>query len=106
MFNLLSLPHASWKARLGFSLWTALVVVMMFQQWPHLHDDLALARWVAWLTLFGGLLYLPTLLVVVLFGRVPKIYQRMFKGLNRTLPQIHADFEHEQRQQRERSREL
>ncbi|WP_426699933.1 hypothetical protein ACPPVV_11000 [Rhodanobacter sp. Col0626] len=106
MFNLLSLPRASWKTRLAFCLWLALVISLMVQQWPHRHDDLAIARWIAWFFLVSGVLYLPKLMVVVLFGRLPKVYQHMFKGLNRTLPQIHADFAREQREQRERSREL
>ncbi|WEN14067.1 hypothetical protein PY254_12560 [Rhodanobacter sp. AS-Z3] len=106
MFNLLSLPRASWKVRLAFFLWSALIISLIFQQWEHLHDDLALARWIAWFIVVGGVLYLPSLMMVVLFGRVPKLYQNLFKGLSRTLPQIHADFEREQQQQRDRSREL
>ena len=106
MFNLLSLPRASWKIRLAFLLWLAVVISLMVQQWPHRHDDLAIARWIAWFFLVSGVLYLPKLMVVVLFGRLPKVYQRMFRELNRTLPQMQADFASEQRKQRERSREL
>lgn len=106
MFSLLSLPRASWKLRLAFVAWSAVVVAMMIHQGPHLHDDLALARWSAWITESGGVFYLPTLMVVVVFGRVPKIYQGMFAGLNRTLPGIRADFERQQREQRERSRKF
>ncbi|MHB1271568.1 MAG: hypothetical protein ACYCZD_02155 [Rhodanobacter sp.] len=106
MFNLLALPRASWKIRLAFVLWSALVISLMLEQWPHRHDDLAIARWIAWFFLVSGVLYLPKLMAVVLFGRLPKVYLRMFRGLNRTLPQIHADIAREQQEQRERSREL
>lgn len=106
MFNRLSLPRASWKARMAGLLGLAVVVSLMVQQWPHRHDDLAIARWIAWSFLVIGVLYLPKLLAGVLFGRLPKAYQHMFKGLNRTLPQIHADFAREQREQREKSRKF
>ncbi len=106
MFSLQSLPPASWRARLAFFLWLVLVISLMVQQWPHRQDDLAIARWIAWFFLVSGVFYLPNLMVVTLCGRVPKVYQRMFKGLNKTLPQVHADLAREQQGERESSREL
>jgi hypothetical protein len=106
MFNLLSLPRASWKIRLLFALLAAVTIILMMQQWPHRHDDLALARWLAWLFIVGGVFYLQGILVVVAFGRLPKAYAGMSGRWNRTLPQIHADFAREQQEKRERSREL
>ncbi|WP_140652965.1 hypothetical protein [Rhodanobacter glycinis] len=106
MFNLLSLPRASWKARLVFTLLSAMVISGMVQQWPHRHDDLAIARWIAWFFIVIGVYYLPRMLAVVIFGRLPKIYAGLLRGWNKTLPQIHADIAREQQEQRERSREL
>jgi hypothetical protein len=106
MFNLLSLPRASWKIRLLFALLAAVTISVMTQQWPHRHDDLAIARWLAWIFIVGSVFYLPRILVVVVFGRLPKVYAGMSGRWNRTLPQIHADFAREQQEQCERSREL
>ncbi|MFC5435364.1 hypothetical protein ACFPME_02265 [Rhodanobacter umsongensis] len=106
MFNLLSLPCASWKIRLVFLLLSAMVIGGMAQQWPHRHDDLAIARWMAWFLVLSGVCYLPRMLAVVMFGRLPKIYAGLLRGWNKTLPQIHADMAREQQALRERSREL
>jgi hypothetical protein len=106
MFNLLSLPRASWKVRLVFAVLSAVVINLVVQQWPHRHDDLAVARWIAWLLIVSGVFYLPRMLMVVIFGRLPKIYAGLLRGWNKTLPQIHADIAREQQEQRERSREL
>jgi hypothetical protein len=46
------------------------------------------------------------MLVVVVLGRLPRVYAGMWRSWNRTLPQIHADFAREQQEQRELSREL
>ncbi|GAB2550718.1 hypothetical protein [Rhodanobacter koreensis] len=106
MFNLLALPHASWKVRLLFMALAAVFICLIAQQWPHRQDDLAIARWMAWFFIVMGVFSLPRMLVVVVFGRLPKVYARMSGNLNRTLPQIHADIAREQQEQRERSREL
>jgi hypothetical protein len=106
MFNMPSLPRASWKTRLAFVLLSVMVISVMVQQWPHRHDDLAIARWIAWFFIASGVFYLPRMLVIVVFGRLPKIYARMSGRWNKTLPQIHADIAREQQEQRERSREL
>jgi hypothetical protein len=106
MFNLLTLPRASWKVRLVFAVLAAIYIGLIGQQWPHRHDDLAIARWMAWLLIISCVFYLPNMLVVVAFGRLPKVYARISRGWNRTLPQIHADIAREQQEQRERSREL
>jgi hypothetical protein len=106
MFNLLSLPRAPWKVRLVFALLSAVVIGVALQQWPHRHDDLAIARWIAWFFIVNGVFYLPRMLVIVMFGRLPKLYARMSGRWNKTLPQIHADMACEQQGQRERSRQL
>lgn len=74
MFNLLALPRASWKARVTFAALTAVTVGLMAQQWSGLHDDAAVSRWFAWLFMAGCALSLPRMLVVVILGRVPKVY--------------------------------
>jgi L-cystine uptake protein TcyP (sodium:dicarboxylate symporter family) len=106
MLNLLSLPRTSWKVRLVFAVLTAVVMGVAIQQWPHRHDDLAVTRWIAWFILVSCLFYLPRMLVVVVFGRLPEVYARMTGRWNKTLPQIHADIAREQQEQRDRSREL
>jgi hypothetical protein len=106
MFNLLSLPRASWKVRLVFAALAAMFIWLIVQQWPHRHDDLAPARWMVWFYIVSGFMYLPRMLVVVVLGRLPRVYAGMWRSWNRTLPQIHADFAREQQEQRERSREL
>ena len=106
MFNLLSLPRASWKVRLVFAVLTAMLVGVAIQQWSHRHDDLAIARWIAWLFVAIGIFNLPRMLVVVVFGRLLKVYARMPGSWNKTLPQIRTDAALEQQEQRERSREL
>ncbi|MDE2156548.1 MAG: hypothetical protein KGJ32_11740 [Xanthomonadaceae bacterium] len=106
MFDLLSLPRASWKIRLAFVLLSAMVTGVMAQQWPHCHDDLAIARWIARFFIVSGVFHLPRMLVVVAFGRLPKIYAQMSGCLNKTLPQIHADIARERQEPRGRSREF
>ena len=106
MLNLLALPRASWKVRLLFTILAAVFICLIVQQWPHRQDDLAIARWMAWLFIVIGVFNLPRILVVVVLGRLPKVYARMSGSLNKTLPQIHADIAREQQEQRERSREL
>jgi len=104
MFDrLLSLPHASWKARALALLMTSMEVLIAWQQWPHRHDDLAIARWIAWFFLVSVPLLLPSLLVVCVFGRLPKTWQHFPGRLGKTLPQIHAGIAREQQEQRERS---
>jgi hypothetical protein len=106
MFSLLSLPRASWKIRLIFVLLSVTIIGLLVQQWPHRHDELAIARWVAWFSIFSVVFNLPRMLVVVLFGRLPKLYASMPGRWNKTLPQIHADIAREQQEQRKRSREF
>jgi len=106
MFNLLELPRASWKTRLVFTILAAIFICLIVQQWPHRQDDLAIARWTAWLSIVIGVFNLPRIMVVVVLGRFPKAYAQMSGRLNRTLPQIHADISREQQEQRERSRGL
>ena len=106
MFNLLSLPRASWKVRLVFAVLLAVVINVTVQQWPLRHDDLAIARWIAWFFIVSGVFYFPSMLVVVISGRLPKMYARMSGKWNKTLPQIHADIAREQQEQREGSSEF
>ena len=106
MFDLLSLPRVSWKVRLVFSALSILVIGVAIQQWSHRHDDLAIARWIAWFFLASCIFYVPRMLVVVVFGRLPKVYARMPGSWNKTLPQIRADIARGQQKQRGRSREF
>ena len=106
MFNVFSLPRTSWKVRLVFAVLATVLISTIVQQWPHHHDDLAIARWMAWFTVIGSAYCLPRMLVVVLFGRLPKVYARMSKSWHKTLPQVHADIAQEQQEQRDRSRKF
>ena len=106
MFDLLSLPRISWKVRLVFVALSAVVISVSIQQWSHRHDDLAIARWIAWFFIAGCMFHLPRMLVVVVFGRLPKVYARVPGRWIKTLPQIHADIAREQQEQRDRSREF
>ncbi len=106
MFNLLSLPRTSWRIRLLFAMLSTVAISLVVQQWPHRHDDLAIARWMAWFVLVISIYNLPRLRVVVLFGRLPKVFATMPGRWNKTLPQIHADIARELQEQRERSRKL
>jgi hypothetical protein len=106
MFDLLSLPRASWKVRLVFAVLSAMLINVAVQQWPHRHDDLAIARWMAWFFVASGVFCLPRMLVIVVFGRLPRVYAGLLRGLNRTPPQIRDDMARERQEQRERSREL
>ena len=104
MSYLLSLPRASWKARVVAVLAAVLLITQIVQQYSHLHDDLAIARWVAWCLSVSAIWLLHLVLIVCLVGRMPKVFRR--RALNRTLPQIRADIAEELREQRERSRHL
>ncbi|MEP6897869.1 MAG: hypothetical protein ABI870_05010 [Rhodanobacter sp.] len=106
MFNLLSLPRVSWRIRLLFVVFSVITINLTVQQWPHRHDDLAIARWIAWFLVVTCIFYLPRMLVVVFLGRLPEAYAGMAGRLNKTLPQIHADIAREQKELRDRSREL
>ena len=106
MLNLFALPRVSWKVRLLFTILAAVFVSVILQQWPHRQDDLAIARWIAWFSIVGGVFTLPRILVVVVFGRLPKVYAQISGSLNKTLPQIRTDITREQQESRERSREL
>ncbi len=106
MFNLLTLPRASWNARRAFTILAVVFIGLIVQQWPHRPDELVIARWMAWLCIVIGVFTLPRVLVVVVLGRLPKVYARMPGNLNRTLPQIHAGTVGEKQDQRGRSCEL
>jgi len=106
MFNPLELPRALWKAGLVFTMLAAIFICLIVQQWPHRQDDLAIARWTAWLSIVIGVFNLPRMMVVAVPGRFPKAHAQMSGRLNRTLPQIHADISRERQEPRERSRGL
>ena len=74
MFNLLALPRATWKARVTFGVFTAITIALMVQQWSGIDDNAAVARWFAWFFIAGCAVSLPRMLIVVIFGRVPKVY--------------------------------
>ena len=107
MFDyLLSLPKASWKARLFAGIVLFLVVSGAPQHWRNLHDDLAIARWIAGCMLLLALIYMPGVLVVLLGGRLPKHCQKFSSRLHKTHPQIYAEVAQQQRERRERTRTL
>ena len=99
-----SLPRASLKARIGAALASAVFVSLVWQQWPNLDADLLVARVVAWFFLLAAVMYLPRLLVVALFGRLPKVYQYMRKSFfSKTPTQIRAEIEKDLEVRNERS---
>ena len=106
MSYLLSLQRAPWKWRVVAFIVMIMTIFQLRTSWTYLHDDLSLVRW------YGGSLFLTGLwifclaFVVSVVGRLPKSLLRRPGGLNRTLPQIHADIAKEQREQREKSRQL
>lgn len=86
MFNLLALPRASWKTRATFALFTVMTIGLMVQQWSGIHDDATASRWFAWAFIVGCTLSLPRMLIVVLFGRVPKVYAGFAGSANSSPP--------------------
>jgi hypothetical protein len=104
MSYLLSLPRASWKARVGAALVAAVLICGILQQWPHRNDDLAIARWMSWIVMAIAIRPLWLALIVCLAGRLPKVKRR--GSSNRSFSQIRADIAEELRQQRDRSRHL
>lgn len=106
MIWLYSLPRATRWARFWALFFVLVVLSMVWQQWPHLHDDLAIAQWIAWFFVLIAILYLPRLLVIVIFGRVPRVYQHLGRRLFKTIPEIHKDIAKDIEERNERSRRL
>jgi hypothetical protein len=86
MLNLLALPRATWKARVTFGVFTVITIMLMAQQWSGIHDTATVSRWFAWIFIVGCALSLPRMLIVVLFGRVPKIYAGFAATTDRAPP--------------------
>lgn len=101
-----AMPRATWKARLWASLYGLMWVWLVWTQWPQLHADLAIARWIAWSFVVIAVVFLPPLLIIVVFGRVPRFYQYFGWHLSKTVPQIRADIDKEQQERDERPRRL
>lgn len=95
-----SLQRASAKQRLWATCVLALFWIGALQQWHNLHDDLAVARWMAWITLGVAVLFTPAFLVVLLGGRVPRFLARSPESLRRGVPHIHSEI-HREHQDRE-----
>lgn len=106
MSYFLSLPRASWKVRAVAFIVAALLVDQLIQQWGHRHDDLAIARWISWGFLVGDTWLLWLAFTVCVLGRMPRVLRRLPRGLNRTLPQIHAEIAKDMHDKRDRSRWL
>jgi hypothetical protein len=106
MSYFLSLPRASWKARVVAAIVIVWLVADLVHQWQHRHDDLAVARWISWGSLIGDTWLLWLAFTVCILGRMPKVLRRLPGGLNRTLPQIHAEIAKEIQEKRDRSRWL
>src|SRR5690348_7306143 len=90
----LSLQRATWKHRLFAVLFAALLLFNLKTEWKDLHDDLLVARWIAWFMVAGVVIVMPGILLVLLGGRVPRSFARP-GSLRKTLPQIHADIQRE-----------
>lgn len=94
----LSLARANWKHRVFAAIVAAVALSNGHTSWGDLHDRLAVARWFAWTHVLGVVILLPPALVVLIGGRVPRIWSRPPGSLNKTLPQIHADVVREHRE--------
>lgn len=106
MFNLRTLPRASWKARLFILVLMAFPIFMAVDQWPNLHNNLTVVRWYAWINEFISLNCLWLMLPVVVFGRVPRSISRLPRALTQTFGQTRAEIAAESKERRDRSREL
>ena len=103
----LKLPRASSKARFLAIVFLFLGAFNAFHAWPDLHDDLAAARWMAWINVCGALIWSPMLLVISLGGRMPNTYARRIPGALRMSPrQLHAAIHADMVEERQRSRAL
>lgn len=102
----LSLSRATWKDRIFAAAFAALLLFDLKSEWAALHDDLAIARWIAWSMVAGVVIFMPGILVVLLGGRVPRSFARLPGSLRKTLPQIHADIRHEREHRERHSREF
>ena len=92
----LNLPRASWKQRLCALLLLVLCWFDFAREWNDLHNDLAIARWIAWTMIAGAVLLTPTCLLVLVCGRAPRWFAFARPGrLTKTLPQIHGEIKQE-----------
>jgi|GEM_PF-3033299 cytochrome bd-type quinol oxidase subunit 1 len=100
----LSLPRATWRHRLFAVLFAGVLLVNLISQWHNLHDDLAIARWVAWSMVAGVVIFMPAMLLILVCGRVPRGLARIPGSLNKTFPQIREDIEREHGERERNSR--
>lgn len=100
----LFLLGATGKARIVAVVLAALCIQMLWQAWPHPHDDLAVARWLAWPQLAGNACGLSLSAVVALLDRMPRSLEGWPGGLRRSPARIHADVVARRRAEAERSR--
>lgn len=108
-FNPLAWPRASWKQRLLAAVFAAVFVGEFVAQWAHRHDDLLLARGIAWFFIVSGFWFGAQFLVVVVLGRVPRACALLFhrpQYLKMTFSQIHRDIARERQSTRDRTRSL
>ncbi len=103
---LLSLPHISWKVRLLFVGLAVILIVTLEQQWPNIHNDFAISRWIAWLLMVFAIYNLPRVLIVIVFGRLPHAFARLPGSLNKTFAETRAEIAKENKENRKGSREL
>jgi hypothetical protein len=100
----LSLPGATWRQRL----WALLLLVVCWfnvaQEWADLHDDLAIARWIAWVMIAGAVLLIPMCLFVLLCGRAARSFGFRPGSVTQTLPQIHDEIKQEHSERERNSR--
>ena len=108
-FHLLAWPRASRKQRLLATVLAAIFLVGLVQQWPHRHDDLAVARWMAWFFVVNGCWFGTQALAVVLAGRLTGTYASIFHRapfMRMTLPQMHRHIARERQASKGRTRLL
>lgn len=99
---LLSLPRATRRQRFMALL---LLIVYWFNcanAWGNLHADLAIVRWFAWVVVAAAIFATPICLLVILGNRTPRWF--LSGSLERTLPQIHAEIQHEHEERERNSR--
>ena len=100
----LSLRGVTRKVRIVAVVLAAISIQMLWQAWPHRHDDLAVARWLAWSQLAGNVCGLSLSAVVALLGRMPRSFEGWPGGLRRSPARIHADIVARRHAEAERSR--
>ena len=102
----LSLPRATWKDRLFAVLFAAVLLLDLHSQWPNLHDDVAVARLVAWSMVASAVIFMPAMLLILVCGRVPRSLARIPGSFHKTFPEMRADIRREHEERERSSREF